>query len=114
MSDHWFGEELSYMKVESTAAQLAQAAYRNTTDSTHAVGQAAASNTSVPAKVQRGDQASISTEARRHADALSSVQAAPDTRENLVVKYQAQIKNGTYKVNENNIADQLLKPSNAG
>jgi flagellar biosynthesis anti-sigma factor FlgM len=102
------------MKIENVAAQNAQAAYRNATDPTRAVSPAQAAGTQAPAKAQRGDLASISPQGRRQAEALSAVMAAPEIRTNLVSQAQTEIQNGTYKVDEDNIANQLLKPSGIG
>lgn len=99
------------MKIHNTSARDAQAAYRNTTDSTQGVVQGKTSGGTAPAKTQRADMAVISPQGRRQALALNAVQSASDVDEATVAQLRGEVKNGTYKVNEQDLASQLLKPS---
>ena len=99
------------MKIQSTSAQNAQAAYRNASQPTQEVAQGQTSSGTAAAKLQRADMAVISPQGKRQALALSAVQTASDVDEATVTKLRGEVKNGTYNVDEQNLASQLLKPS---
>lgn len=99
------------MKIPNTSARDAQAAYRNATDPTQGVAPGQTSGGSSPAKLQRADMAVISPQGRRQALALNAVQSASDINEATVAQLQGEIRNGTYKVDEQNLAAELMKPS---
>lgn len=99
------------MKIHNTSTQDAQAAYRNTTEPSQGVVQGQTSGGMAPATTQRADMAVISTQGRRQALALSAVQSASDVDETTVAQLRSEVKSGTYKVDEQNLATQLMKPS---
>ena len=99
------------MKIPNTSARDAQAAYRNATDPTQGAAKGQISGGSASAKLQRADMAVISPQGRRQALALSAVQSAPDVNEATVAQLRGEIQGGTYKVDEQNLASQLMKQS---
>src|ERR1035437_7230937 len=99
------------MKVGETAAQQARAAYQQVTQPAAATTPGQASTQSGAVRAPWHDSAVISAQAHRHALALQAVQAASDVRPEAVAKFSSQIKNGTYTVDEQNLATQLMKPS---
>jgi flagellar biosynthesis anti-sigma factor FlgM len=101
------------MKIDSGAAQQAYAAYRNTTDPSRGP-QGAPQVKEGSNGTQRADSADISAGGRLRASALSTVHAAPDTREALVQSLREQVQSGTYKVDEHRLADKLIRRGDIG
>jgi negative regulator of flagellin synthesis FlgM len=58
-------------------------------------------------------QVELSSQAQVLASAKAAVEAAPDTRDDLVAKLKAQIDGGTYQVSGKDIADQMLRRAQA-
>lgn len=58
-------------------------------------------------------QVELSSQAQALASAKAAVDAAPDTRDDLVAKLKAQIDGGTYQVSGKDIADQMLRRAQA-
>lgn len=59
------------------------------------------------------DQLSISQAGYSHQVAKAAVSEASDVREDKVAKLKAQIQNGTYSVNPDDLANKLLEKYNA-
>lgn len=58
-------------------------------------------------------QVELSSQAQALASAKAAVEAAPDTRDDLVAKLKAQIDGGTYQVSGNDIAEQMIRRAQA-
>lgn len=59
------------------------------------------------------DQLSISQAGYDHQVAKAAVSEASDVREDKIARLKAQIQNGTYSVNPENLANKLLEQYNA-
>ena len=85
--------------------------------STQTSAPAAAANTpgSGPAaKIELSDQAkALSAAKTQAANYLPAVNAAPETRVDLVSKLKAQVESGTYHVSSADIADQIVRRAQA-
>ncbi|MEO7715545.1 MAG: flagellar biosynthesis anti-sigma factor FlgM [Capsulimonas sp.] len=55
----------------------------------------------------------LSSQAQTLSAAMQAVNAAPETRDDLVTKLQKQISDGTYKVSGADIADQMVRRAQA-
>lgn len=58
-------------------------------------------------------QVELSSQAQALASARAAVDAAPDTRDDLVARLKSQIESGTYQVSSKDIADQMLRRAHA-
>lgn len=58
-------------------------------------------------------QVELSSQAQALASAKAAMEAAPDTRDDLVTQLKAQIDGGTYQVSGKDIADQMLRRAQA-
>ncbi len=58
-------------------------------------------------------QVELSSQAQALASAKAAVDAAPDTRDDLVAKLKSQVDAGTYKVSGKDIAEQMLRRAQA-
>ena len=66
------------------------------------------------AKIEISDQAKALTAAKTQAaNYLPAVNAAPDTRVDLVSRLKAQVESGTYHVSSADIADQIVRRAQA-
>jgi len=55
----------------------------------------------------------LSSQAQAIASAKAAVEAAPDTRDDLVANLKAQIDGGTYQVSGRDVAEQMLRRAQA-
>lgn len=62
-----------------------------------------------PGAVSEGDSVSLSNEARLMAEANRTAQASPDIRQEKVDTLKAQVQSGTYKMDNERIAQGLLR-----
>jgi len=62
-------------------------------------------------QAQRSDEVILSTNAQEFGDFLRKLQALPDVREAKVQALQAQVAQGTYKVDSYAIADKITVAS---
>lgn len=102
------------MKIESGAAQQAYAAYRHAAEPTAQAGQGSTPAPVAPAKPQTAAVVDISPEGRRFAQALDAVNTTPDGREARVAQIRIQVQNGTYSVNEHQLARHLVQRGTVG
>jgi negative regulator of flagellin synthesis FlgM len=58
-------------------------------------------------------QVELSAQAQVLASAKAAVDATPDTRDDLVARLKSQVDAGTYHVSSKDIADQILRRSQA-
>ncbi|MBI9082917.1 MAG: flagellar biosynthesis anti-sigma factor FlgM [Desulfobacterales bacterium] len=58
-----------------------------------------------------GDTVNLSREAKEVQEAQKAAKAVPDVRENKVAEIQQQIQAGTYKVNGDKVAFNMLRES---
>lgn len=74
-------------------------------------------NTQTPAQSSEvatpAAQVELSSQAQALASAKAAVDAAPDTRDDLVAKLKSQIDAGTYQVSGKDIAEQMLRRAQA-
>ena len=94
------------MKIDRGAAPQAHAAYRSASEPVQKDAQPAQSN---GVKPQRPDLADISPAGRHYAQALNAVQTAPENRDALVASLKAQVDNGTYTVDEQSLANHIIR-----
>jgi negative regulator of flagellin synthesis FlgM len=59
----------------------------------------------------KSDTVVLSDAAKRIQEAKKQLEAIPDVREDKVAQLKEQIENGTYKIDEEKIADKILKDS---
>ncbi len=83
-----------------------------------AASQSSTFRTPVPSEGQNriatpAAQVEFSAQAQTIASAKAAVDAAPDVREDLVARLKAQVDSGTYSVSGADIADALLRRSQA-
>jgi len=65
-----------------------------------------------PEKQQtKADTVVLSETAKKIQEAQRQLEAIPDVREDKVAQLKEQIENGTYEINEEKIADKMLKDS---
>ena len=65
-----------------------------------------------PEKQQaKADTVVLSDTAKQLQEAKKQLEAIPDVREDKVAQLKEQIENGTYEINEEKIADKMLKDS---
>ena len=65
-----------------------------------------------PEKQQtKADTVVLSDMAKKVQEAQKQLKAMPDVREDKVAQLKEQIENGTYEINEEKIADKMLKDS---
>jgi negative regulator of flagellin synthesis FlgM len=65
-----------------------------------------------PEKQQtKADTVELSDAAKQLQEAQKQMEAIPDVREDKVAQLKEQIENGTYEINEEKIADKMLKDS---
>ena len=57
----------------------------------------------------KADTVALSSAAKDIQEAQKQLEAIPDVREDKVAQLKEQIKNGTYKIDEEKIADKMLK-----
>ena len=101
--------------VQSVRPQDASGVYRRTLGE---VGQTAGpgqSRTSGGAsRARRGDSVALSEQARLLARTLEATEAASDVRPALVEELRAQVNDGTYRLNVNQIAARMLQAASDG
>jgi flagellar biosynthesis anti-sigma factor FlgM len=98
------------VKINSGAAQQAQELYRRQNEQPKPAG---AAGTEAPA-AQKHDRADISAAGRLKAQALAAVTAAPDTRADLVARLHSAVQSGTYKVDEQRLAERIVNHVDIG
>ena len=59
----------------------------------------------------KADTVVLSDTAKQLQEAKKQLEAIPDVREDKVAQIKEQIENGTYEINEEKIADKMLKDS---
>ena len=59
----------------------------------------------------KADTVVLSDAAKRIQEAKKQLDAIPDIREDKVAQLKEQIENGTYEINEEKIADKMLRDS---
>lgn len=59
----------------------------------------------------KADTVVLSDTAKQLQEAQKKMEAIPDVREDKVAQIKEQIENGTYEINEEKIADKMLKDS---
>lgn len=65
-----------------------------------------------PEKQQtKADTVVLSDTAKKIQEAQTQLEAIPDVREDKVAQLKEQIENGTYEIDEEKIADKMLKDS---
>ena len=57
----------------------------------------------------KADTVAISNAAKNIQEAQKQLEAVPDVREDKVAQLKKQIENGTYEIDEEKIADKMLK-----
>ncbi len=96
--------------VQSVRPQDASGVYRRTLGE---VNQAAPTGQSRAAggagRTRRSDTVALSEQARLLASSLEAVEQAPDIRAEVVQELRAQVNDGTYRVNVNQIAARMLR-----
>jgi len=96
------------VKIDSGAARQAYAAYQSTGVVKRGGGETAAADDGA-ASVGKADHASISSDARLKARALDAAHAAPPARAELVAGLRAQVRAGTFKVDDDSLARSLAR-----
>jgi negative regulator of flagellin synthesis FlgM len=61
------------------------------------------------AQQNKADTVALSNTAKKIQEAQKQLEAIPDVREDKVAQLKEQIENGTYKIDEEKIADKMLK-----
>ena len=59
----------------------------------------------------KADTVALSNTAQKIQEAQKQLEAIPDVREDKVAQLKEQIENGTYEIDEEKIADKILKDS---
>jgi len=97
------------MKIDG-GTQGAYAAYRAAVKPTRDAASAAPEGSSAT-KVTRpqADHADISAQGRLRAQAIDAVRATPESRTALVAELRAQIKDGSYTIDEHTLASRLAQ-----
>ena len=66
-------------------------------------------STTKPGSIGKKDEMSISNEAQVMSKVMQRVKETPDVREKKINEIRQQIKQGTYSVSADNVAEKLLK-----
>ncbi|HZS90609.1 MAG TPA: flagellar biosynthesis anti-sigma factor FlgM [Chloroflexota bacterium] len=99
------------MKIDHGGAREPFAAYRKALEAVPAATQGPQQANpwgATPAQVP--DSAQISAQSRQLAQAHDSVRSTPATRATMIDEIKAQIKSGTYTIDDHDLASKLLKP----
>jgi flagellar biosynthesis anti-sigma factor FlgM len=97
------------MKINGTDLQTQLSVYKNANSQVDTPETKQAEKPSSPISLQ--DRVQLSGRGKMIADAQKAVSSIPDVREELVAKLQAEVQNGTYKVDSEKAAEGILKES---
>ena len=97
------------MKINGTDLQTQLNVYKNATAQGDQQEPKRSEASSEPISLQ--DRVALSGRGKMIADAQRAVSTIPDVREDLVAKIQAEVQNGTYKVDSEKAAEGILKES---
>ncbi len=97
------------MKINNDSAQMPLNIYRNQSEqvarSSEQEGPVKAQNTAAP----KGDSVELSGDAKMMAEAHGVASGTSDVRTEKVAALREQIQNGTYTVDNNRVAEGILK-----
>jgi flagellar biosynthesis anti-sigma factor FlgM len=96
------------MRINSSKAHEAFAAYNKVPDATRTSGSEAQATNAI-SKPQAPDRAEISENGRQFAQALDAVRQSPETRADLVSSLKQQVQSGTYTINGEQLADKIAQ-----
>jgi len=103
------------MKIDHGGAREPYAAYRKALASVPGAAQGSQqANPTDAAPAQAADSAEISVQSRQLAQAHNSVRSTPATRSDVISEIKAQIKAGTYSIDDHDLARKLVKPYEVG
>jgi len=97
------------MKINGTDLQTQLNVYKNASSQGNAQETKQPEQSSSPISLQ--DRVQLSGKGKMIADAQKAVSSIPDVREELVAKLQAEVQNGTYKVDSEKAAEGILRES---
>jgi negative regulator of flagellin synthesis FlgM len=98
------------MNIDRVNQNAASGAYAKRTNRAGEVGAAGGPAAAARARAGRieADGVVLSDEARAIARAEGAARSAPEVREELVARLREQVRNGTYKIQDEQVARRLL------
>jgi flagellar biosynthesis anti-sigma factor FlgM len=97
------------MSIDRVNQNIASGAYAKRTGRAGDASSAGASSAAAGSAGAKADGVLLSDQARAVARAQAAVRSAPDVREQLVSELREQIRNGTYRIDDEAIVNRILE-----